>query len=61
LSKDREFGFVGAALSADGKTVLGSVGEFEGNVAGRKVLSIPYAGGKPKTLAANASEPDWSL
>ncbi len=61
LTKEREIGFVDAALSADGKTVLGSVGEFEGNVAGRKVLSIPYAGGRPKTLAANASEPDWSL
>ena len=61
LTKEREIGFVGAAISADGKTVLGSVGEFEGNVAGRKVLSIPYAGGKPKVLVKNASEPDWSL
>jgi Tol biopolymer transport system component len=60
LTKEREIGFVGAALSADGTTVLGSVGEFEGNVAGRKVMSIPYTGGKPKTLVANASEPDWS-
>jgi Tol biopolymer transport system component len=60
LTKEREIGFVGAALSADGSTVLGSVGEFEGNIAGRKVLSIPYAGGKPKLLVANASEPDWS-
>lgn len=61
LTKEREIGFVGAAISADGKTVLGSVGEFEGNVAGRKVLSIPYTGGKPKVLVKNASEPDWSL
>jgi Tol biopolymer transport system component len=60
LTKEREIGFVGAALSKDGSTVLGSVGEFEGNVAGRKVQTIPYAGGKPKTLVANASEPDWS-
>ncbi len=60
LTKEREIGFVGAAISSDGKTVLGSIGEFEGNVSGRKVLSIPYTGGKPKVLAANASEPDWS-
>jgi Tol biopolymer transport system component len=60
LTPEREIGFVGAALSKDGSTVLGSVGEFEGNVAGRKVQTIPYAGGKPKTLVTNASEPDWS-
>jgi Tol biopolymer transport system component len=60
LTKEREIGFVGAAISADGKTVLGSIGEFEGNVPDRKVLSIPYAGGKPKVLVTNASEPDWS-
>ncbi|MEX2107724.1 MAG: hypothetical protein WD827_02410 [Solirubrobacterales bacterium] len=60
LTKEREIGFVGAALSADGKTVLGSIGEFEGNIPDRKVLTIPYAGGKPKVLVKNASEPDWS-
>ena len=60
LTKEREVGFVGAALSADGKTVLGSVGEFEGNIPDRKVLSMPYGGGKQKVLAKNASEPDWS-
>lgn len=60
LTREREIGFVGAAISRDGSTVLGSVGEFEGNARGRKVLTIPYAGGKPKLLVANASEPDWS-
>jgi Tol biopolymer transport system component len=60
LTPEREIGFVGAALSKDGSTVLGSIGEFEGNVAGRKIQTIPYAGGKPKTLVVNASEPDWS-
>jgi Tol biopolymer transport system component len=60
LTKEREIGFVGAALSADGKTVLGSVGEFEGNIPGRKVMTIPYGGGRPRVLAKNASEPDWS-
>jgi hypothetical protein len=24
------------------------------------VVTVPYAGGKPKVLANNASEPDWS-
>jgi Tol biopolymer transport system component len=59
LTKEREVGFVGAALSQDGSTVLGSIGGFEPG-PGHKVVSIPYTGGKPKVLANNASEPDWS-
>jgi Tol biopolymer transport system component len=59
LTKEREVGFVGAALSRDGKLVLGSLGGFEPG-PGHKVVSVPYAGGKPKLLAKNASEPDWS-
>jgi Tol biopolymer transport system component len=59
LTKAREVGFVGTALSADGKLVLGSLGGFEPG-PGHKVVSIPYTGGKPKVLANNASEPDWS-
>jgi Tol biopolymer transport system component len=59
LTKQREVGFVGTALSGDGKLVLGSLGGFEPG-PGHKVVSIPYAGGKPKVLANNASEPDWS-
>lgn len=59
LTKEREVGFVGTALSSDGKLVLGSLGGFEPG-PGHKVVSIPYAGGKPKVLANNASEPDWS-
>jgi Tol biopolymer transport system component len=59
LTKEREVGFVGTALSRDGKLVLGSLGGFEPG-PGHKVVSIPYAGGKPKVLAGNASEPDWS-
>lgn len=59
LTKEREVGFVGTALSRDGKVVLGSLGGFEPG-PGHKVVSIPYGGGKPKLLAANASEPDWS-
>ncbi len=59
LTKEREVGFVGTALSRDGKAVLGSLGGFEPG-PGHKVVSIPYAGGKPKLLANDASEPDWS-
>jgi len=59
LTKEREVGFVGTALSKDGKFVLGSLGGFEPG-PGHKVVSIPYAGGKPKVLASNASEADWS-
>lgn len=60
LTKAREVGFVGAALSSDGSTVLGSLGGFEPG-PNHEVVSIPYAGGKkPKVLARNASEPDWS-
>jgi Tol biopolymer transport system component len=59
LTKEREVGFVGTALSKDGSTVLGSLGGFEPG-PGHKVVTIPYLGGKPKVLANNASEPDWS-
>ena len=54
-----EQGFVGTALSSDGKTVLGFTGGFEPG-PGHNVATVPYAGGKPKVLVKNASEPDWS-
>jgi Tol biopolymer transport system component len=59
LTREREVGFVGAALSSDGSTVLGSLGGFEPG-PNHRVVTIPYGGGKPKVLAKNASEPDWS-
>lgn len=59
LTKEREVGFVGTALSKDGTTVLGSLGGFEPG-PGHKVVSIPYRGGIAKVLANNAAEPDWS-
>lgn len=52
-------GFVGTALSADGKQVLGFTGGFDPS-GGHKVATVPYSGGKPKILAKNALEPDWS-
>jgi len=59
VSKSGEQGFVGTALSSDGKLVLGYTGGFDPGT-GHDVVSIPYADGKPKILAKNAFEPDWS-
>ena len=59
LLKAEESGFVGTALSADGKTVLGFEGGFDpGNK--HNVATVPYGGGKSIVLAKNASEPSWS-
>lgn len=60
VGKAGEQGFVGTALSNDGKFVLGFEGGFDpGN--SHNVVRIPYKGGKPKLLAKNAFEPDWSF
>lgn len=56
---DGERGFVGTALSGDGSTVLGFSGGFEPG-PNHTVATIPYGGGKAKTLVKNAYEPDWS-
>jgi Tol biopolymer transport system component len=54
-----EQGFVGTALSSDGKLVLGYTGGFDPG-AKHDVMSVPYAGGKGTVIAKNAFEPDWS-
>jgi Tol biopolymer transport system component len=59
VTKAREQGFAGTALSADGRSILGMTGGFEPG-PGHEVLSIPYGGGRPRLLAKNAFEPDWS-
>jgi Tol biopolymer transport system component len=59
VSKSGEQGFVGTALSSDGKFVLGYTGGFDPG-SDHDVVTIPYAGGKPKLLAKNAFLPDWS-
>jgi Tol biopolymer transport system component len=59
LVKATEQGFLGWALSANGKLVLGSTGGFEPG-PGNDVATIPYGGGRPKVLAKNAFEPSWS-
>jgi Tol biopolymer transport system component len=56
---DGERGFVGTALSGDGTTVLGFTGGFEPG-PNHTVATIPYGGGKTKTLVKNGFEPDWS-
>lgn len=59
LLKAEEMGFVGTALSADGKTVLGFEGGFDpGNK--HNIATVPYGGGRPTVLAKNAFEPSWS-
>lgn len=59
LIEATEQGFAGAALSANGKLVLGATGGFEPG-PGHAVATVPYGGGKPKVLAKNAFEPSWS-
>lgn len=54
-----EQGFVGTALSNDGKFILGYTGGFDPGLE-HDVMSVPYGGGKGKVLAKNAFEPDWS-
>jgi Tol biopolymer transport system component len=59
LVEATEQGFVGTALSAGGKLVLGATGGFEPG-PGHDVATVPYSGGKRRMLAKNAFEPDWS-
>jgi Tol biopolymer transport system component len=54
-----ETGFVGAAISKDGRTVLGYTGGFDPGVA-HNVATFPYGGGRAKVLVKNAFSPDWS-
>ena len=59
LSKNMETGFVATDLSADGRTVLGQTGGADpGNR--HNVVTMPYAGGKPKVLVRRAAYPDWT-
>jgi len=55
-----ESGFVGTDLSADGKLVLGFNGGFDPGLKNHKVQTVPYSGGKPKTLVKEAFEPSWN-
>lgn len=55
-----EQGFIATALSKDGSTVLGFTGGFEPG-PNHAVATVPYGGGKAKTLVRGGYEPDWSL
>ncbi|HYQ78462.1 MAG TPA: hypothetical protein VEP91_05045 [Solirubrobacterales bacterium] len=55
-----ETGFVGTDLSSDGKLVLGFNGGFDPGLKNHKVQTVPYGGGKPKTLVKEAFEPSWN-
>lgn len=55
-----ETGFVGTDLSADGKLVLGFNGGFDPGLKNHEVQTVPYGGGKPKTLVKEAFEPSWN-
>lgn len=59
LDKVGEQGFVGTAISQDGTTVLGFTGGFEPS-PNHRVATVPYSGGKVRTLVMGAYEPDWS-
>lgn len=54
-----EIGFVGSAISGDGKAVLGFTGGFEPGPR-HNVATVPYKGGKARVLVKRAYEPDWS-
>jgi Tol biopolymer transport system component len=55
-----ETGFLGTDLSADGSLVLGFNGGFDPGLKNHKVQTVPYSGGKPKTLVKEAFEPSWN-
>jgi hypothetical protein len=57
--RNTETGFVGVALTADGKTVLGYLGGYEGPGSQLKIASVPYQGGKPKVLVRGGFAPSW--
>ena len=59
LVEATEQGFIGAALSRNGKVVLGTEGGFlpGGN---HFVGTVPYGGGRARVLVRGAYEPSWN-
>ncbi len=55
---DQEMGFVGTAISKDGRQVLGVTSIEAG--PGQKIAVVPYGGGRKKVIVTDAFEPDWS-
>ncbi|HEY2056239.1 MAG TPA: hypothetical protein VGH14_20100 [Solirubrobacterales bacterium] len=58
LTNNPETGFQGAALSADGDTVLGTTGLGFGPTH-PKVVTVPWSGGKQKVLVPGGYQPSW--
>lgn len=59
LTDNPETGLQGAALSPDGKTVLGTVGLGFGGNPKPKVVTVPFTGGREKVLVPGGYEPSW--
>ncbi|MBS1679291.1 MAG: hypothetical protein JST08_18095 [Actinobacteria bacterium] len=59
LSKNPEMGLLGAALSPDGATILGTVGLGFGGNPHPKVVTVPWGGGPEKVLVPGGYEPSW--
>jgi hypothetical protein len=59
LSRNQETGFVAAAISRDGSTVLGTTGGADPTVP-KDVVTKPYKGGRRTVLVRHAAYPDWS-
>jgi Tol biopolymer transport system component len=59
VGKTGEAGFVGTALSSDGRVVLGFTGGFEPS-PNHDIATVPYGGGGLKVLVKGGFEPDWS-
>ncbi|HEX3737408.1 MAG TPA: hypothetical protein VHV53_07670 [Solirubrobacterales bacterium] len=59
LTDNPEMGFIGAGLSPDGKTVLGTTGLGFGPHPHPNVVTVPFKGGKEKVLVKGAFEPSW--
>ena len=54
-----EFGLVAGGISRDGTRVIGATGGFDPG-SRHNVVTVPFAGGKPKVLVRNAFAPTWT-
>ena len=54
------FGAVADGLSRDGHSVLVEIGNTEAR-SSRRVVALPFAGGKPRVIARFAGDASWNL
>jgi Tol biopolymer transport system component len=59
IGRPSETGLVGFRLSRDGSTILGATGGFD-PANTHAVVTVPYAGGRPRVIVRNAFNPDWT-